>query len=56
MKTLGLRWEDNFHFNVTCGLEITTKHIVLSEIAHLYEPLELLGSVIVQAKVYFQNL
>lgn len=60
-KTLGLYWNAR---NDTLGYTITrtessrrtTKRTILSKIAQLFDPLGLLGPIIVQAKIIMQNL
>ncbi|XP_055527714.1 uncharacterized protein LOC129720282 [Wyeomyia smithii] len=61
VKTLGLKWEpasDKFGFLVPKWNTATviTKRIALSDSARLYDPLGLVGPVIVLAKVFMQNL
>ncbi|XP_062556707.1 uncharacterized protein LOC134221531 [Armigeres subalbatus] len=61
VKSLGLKWtpstdELGFHvpkWNVEC---VVTKRIALSDSARLYDPLELVGPVIVLAKYFMQEL
>ncbi|XP_053698661.1 uncharacterized protein LOC128745608 [Sabethes cyaneus] len=61
VKTLGLQWDtraDEFRFEVpqhSKSLPIT-KRIVLSDIARLFDPLGLVGPVVVQAKLFMQEL
>ncbi|GFU25809.1 integrase catalytic domain-containing protein [Nephila pilipes] len=62
IKTLYLRWnprEDNlnfFFFTISLGSNKITKCNVLAEIAGMFDPLGLLGPVIVQAKIFLQKL
>lgn len=60
VKVLGLLWdpqEDCFHFRVRLLPQpILTKRGILSEASRLFDPLGLLSPVIVQIKVFFQNL
>ncbi|XP_058820716.1 uncharacterized protein LOC131682920 [Topomyia yanbarensis] len=61
VKTLGLKWEpasDRFRFQVPKWSESTTitKRIALSDSARLYDPLGLVGPVIVLAKLFMQEL
>ncbi|XP_058811251.1 uncharacterized protein LOC131676146 [Topomyia yanbarensis] len=61
VKTLGLKWEpasDMFGFQVPTWNEgtIITKRVALSDAARLYDPLGLVGPVIVLAKVFMQEL
>lgn len=61
IKTLGLLWSpqsDTFQFKVPILpiLEIITKRIVVSEMSQLFDPLGLLGPVVVKAKMFVQVL
>lgn len=60
VKTLGLLWnpvEDNFFFSVKpLDKDHWTKQQVLSEIAKLFDPLGLLGPIVVLAKIIMQDL
>ncbi|XP_055622283.1 uncharacterized protein LOC129765871 [Toxorhynchites rutilus septentrionalis] len=61
IKTLGLKWQtttDEFLFDVPKWNDtaIITKRIALSDAAKLFDPLGLVGPVIVQAKIYLQDL
>ncbi|XP_062713603.1 uncharacterized protein LOC134290470 [Aedes albopictus] len=63
VKTLGLYWFPTtdilkFQFKVTeyCPAEIYTKRKLLSMIATLFDPLGLIGAVIVTAKIFMQRL
>ncbi|XP_055645196.1 uncharacterized protein LOC129781554 [Toxorhynchites rutilus septentrionalis] len=61
VKTLGLTWDpvnDCFTFSVPLRNEssIITKRIVLSDASKLFDPLGLIGPVIVQAKIFMQKL
>ncbi|XP_043471735.1 uncharacterized protein LOC122504617 [Leptopilina heterotoma] len=61
IKTLGLRWDpttDEFLYvvNLDNFNEIPTKRSVLSKCAKLYDPLGLLGPVIVIGKLFIQEL
>ncbi|XP_055591231.1 uncharacterized protein LOC129743272 [Uranotaenia lowii] len=61
IKTLGLIWDtqsDCFHFSVpqwNSSTEIN-KRIILSDFARLFDPLGLVGPVMVQAKIFLQEL
>ncbi|XP_055604218.1 uncharacterized protein LOC129752466 [Uranotaenia lowii] len=61
IKTLGLIWDtqsDCFHFSVpqwNSSTEIN-KRIILSDFAGLFDPLGLVGPVMVQAKIFLQEL
>ncbi|XP_055612527.1 uncharacterized protein LOC129759139 [Uranotaenia lowii] len=61
IKTLGLIWDtqsDCFHFSVpqwNASPEIN-KRLILSDFARLFDPLGLVGPVIVQAKIFLQGL
>lgn len=59
-KTLGVHWNSqqdtiNYSFNFMQNQNIT-KRSVLSEIAQLWDPLGILGPVIVNAKIFIQKL
>ncbi|XP_062541377.1 uncharacterized protein LOC134209407 [Armigeres subalbatus] len=61
VKTLGLIWEpaaDIFRFTIpNLGSEASiTKRTVLSELAKIFDPLGLIGPVVVQAKIFLQTL
>ncbi|XP_058836392.1 uncharacterized protein LOC131692967 [Topomyia yanbarensis] len=61
VKTLGLIWEpgkDCFRFAVPhwSTEPIITKRIVLADTARIFDPLGLIGPVIVQAKIFLQEL
>ncbi|XP_062557315.1 uncharacterized protein LOC134222188 [Armigeres subalbatus] len=61
IKTLGLLWfpqPDVFKFKVPAlpELNVVTKRIVVSEMSQLFDPLGLLGPVIVNAKMFIQHL
>ncbi|XP_055604233.1 uncharacterized protein LOC129752485 [Uranotaenia lowii] len=61
VTTLGLVWEpstDLFHFRPPkwSSAAIITKRIVLSDASKLFDPLGLVGPVIVQAKIFIQSL
>lgn len=59
-KTLGIHWlpgEDSFTFKINLSEdEATTKRILLSEIASLYDPLGWISPVIIKAKILIQDL
>ncbi|XP_054722042.1 uncharacterized protein LOC129231704 [Uloborus diversus] len=59
-KTLGILWNhkcDEFAFKVALeNLDIYTKRAVLSNIARIYDPLGLIGPIIVKAKIFVQKL
>ncbi|XP_055633653.1 uncharacterized protein LOC129773997 [Toxorhynchites rutilus septentrionalis] len=61
VKTLGLKWipasdELGFHVPKWNNEEVITKRIALSDSARLYDPLGLVGPVIVLAKCFMQEL
>nr|XP_042900823.1 uncharacterized protein LOC122269859 [Parasteatoda tepidariorum] len=60
IKTLGMLWNsltDSFTYKVTTSTDCNyTKRDVLSQIARIYDPLGLLGPVIVKAKIFMQQL
>ncbi|XP_062704313.1 uncharacterized protein LOC134286676 [Aedes albopictus] len=61
VKTLGLQWEprtDAYRFSTPKWNEsdAVTKRTVLSDISRLFDPLGLIGPVIVQAKLFVQKL
>lgn len=61
VKTLGMYWtpsSDCFHYVITFQLEgaWVTKRMVLSTIARLYDPLGLIGPIIVIAKMFSRKL
>lgn len=60
VKTLGLQWntkEDNFTFQVCLSNEpANTKRKILSEISKLFDPLGLVGPIIVAAKLIMRKL
>lgn len=61
VKTLGLTWEpstDCFRFSSPAWNESTaiTKRCVLSDASRLFDPLGLVGPVIIQAKIFLQDL
>jgi Pao retrotransposon peptidase/Family of unknown function (DUF5641)/Putative peptidase (DUF1758)/Integrase core domain/Integrase zinc binding domain len=61
IKTLGMRWipfEDSFIFIIEESeeLKVHTKRTVLSDIAKLFDPIGLLGPVVVRAKIFMQHL
>ncbi|XP_055634106.1 uncharacterized protein LOC129774399 [Toxorhynchites rutilus septentrionalis] len=61
IKTLGLQWDilsDKFLFEIpkhSRNLPLT-KRVVLSDIARLFDPLGLVGPVVIQAKLFMQEL
>ncbi|GFW28046.1 integrase catalytic domain-containing protein [Trichonephila clavipes] len=63
-KTLGLLWKphpDSFAFKISlmtsnCDNLIVTKKSVISTIARIFDPLELIGPVITRAKILLQSL
>lgn len=60
VKTLGLLWfpeEDSFKFKVPPlpELGVVTKRIVVSEMSQLFDPLGLLGPVVVNAKMFIKH-
>ncbi|GFW96374.1 integrase catalytic domain-containing protein [Trichonephila clavipes] len=60
VKTLGMLWDssgDSFTYKVTTSTDCNyIKRDVLSQIARIYDPLGLLGPVIVKAKIFMQQL
>ncbi|XP_058840265.1 uncharacterized protein LOC131695765 [Topomyia yanbarensis] len=61
IKTLGLVWEpstDSFRFTIPTwnSAAVITKRIVLSDVSRLFDPLGLVGPVIIQAKIFIQEL
>ncbi|XP_058827533.1 uncharacterized protein LOC131687460 [Topomyia yanbarensis] len=61
VKTLGLLWShdsDEFGFKIPGLPELSsfTKRVVLSKMAQLFDPLGLVGAVIVSAKIFVQQL
>lgn len=61
LKTLGLQWHtttDKFIFDVLKWNEsaVITKRVILSDAVKLFDPLGLVGPVIVQAKICLQDL
>lgn len=60
IKTLGIRWnarEDHFFYEINIKAEKSfTKRSILSQIAKLFDPLGLLGPIIVYAKIILQCL
>ncbi|XP_055603757.1 uncharacterized protein LOC129751989 [Uranotaenia lowii] len=61
VKTLGLLWEpssDSFKFAVPVWNSdaCVTKRSVLSDIARVFDPLGLIGPVVVQAKIFLQQI
>ncbi|XP_055627216.1 uncharacterized protein LOC129769151 [Toxorhynchites rutilus septentrionalis] len=61
IKTLGLAWEpstDNFRFHSpkwSMAADIT-KRVVLSDVSRIFDPLGLVGPVVVKAKIFMQEL
>lgn len=61
IKTLGIQWTPNkdilsYSINLSDSNRKVTKRTILSQIAKLYDPLGLLGPVIVTAKIFMQLL
>ncbi|XP_008178811.1 uncharacterized protein LOC103308006 [Acyrthosiphon pisum] len=61
IKTLGIRWKpkaDQLHYKVQVMTPLTrmTKQTIVSEISRLFDPLGLVGPVIVKAKIFIQQL
>ncbi|XP_058449453.1 uncharacterized protein LOC131429392 [Malaya genurostris] len=61
MKTLGLLWHpqtDRLAFKIPSlpAINIVTKRIVVSEMSSLFDPLGLVGPVVVSAKIFVQRL
>ncbi|XP_058817069.1 uncharacterized protein LOC131680368 [Topomyia yanbarensis] len=61
IKTLGLVWEpstDSFRFTIPTwnSAAVITKRTVLSDVSRLFDPLGLVGPVIIQAKIFIQEL
>jgi len=58
-KTLGLIWlpkTDVFCIKANINSSSTTKRGVISDLAHIYDPLGLVGPVVVTAKIFIQQL
>ncbi|XP_011882885.1 PREDICTED: uncharacterized protein LOC105570364 [Vollenhovia emeryi] len=59
-KTLGIRWnsrEDTFKFKVTLPMgTCRSKRSILSTIVQIYDPLGLIGPVVVKAKLFMRKL
>ena len=59
IKTLGLVWNptsDTFEFKALLTNTSHTKRLILSDISRIYDPLGLIGPIIVQAKIFMQSL
>ncbi|XP_035222007.1 uncharacterized protein LOC118194903 [Stegodyphus dumicola] len=60
IKALGIEWNttnDSFSYKVTTNSRLTyTKRKVLSDIARIYDPLDLIGPVITRDKIFMQSL
>ncbi|XP_058456828.1 uncharacterized protein LOC131434190 [Malaya genurostris] len=61
IKTLGLVWEpstDSFRFSIPKwnSAAVVTKRTVLSDVSRLFDPLGLVGPVIIQAKIFIEQL
>ncbi|XP_055589224.1 uncharacterized protein LOC129741507 [Uranotaenia lowii] len=61
VKTLGLQWQpssDDFRFSTISWDDKApiTKRKVLSDVARLFDPLGLVGPVVIQAKIFVQDL
>ncbi|XP_055645590.1 uncharacterized protein LOC129782412 [Toxorhynchites rutilus septentrionalis] len=60
VKTLGLIWEprtDTFRFSTPAWTSSTiTKRTILADISRLFDPLGVVGPVIIQAKIFLQEL
>ncbi|XP_033229514.1 uncharacterized protein LOC117181055 [Belonocnema kinseyi] len=61
VKALGIHWDsanDNIFYTVNFpnSKEITTKRSILSQISKLFDPLGLLGPVVILAKIWIQQL
>ena len=61
VSTLGLQWSpftDTFHYRVqmTTNATATTKRVILSKIARLYDPLRWLAPIVIRAKLLLQLL
>ncbi|XP_055633327.1 uncharacterized protein LOC129773709 [Toxorhynchites rutilus septentrionalis] len=61
VKTLGLIWEpsvDKFNYAIPrwSSEPTITKRVVLGDIARIFDPLGLIGPVVVQAKIFLQEL
>lgn len=60
IKTLGLIWEpksDNFKFKVpTWNLSDICKRSVISDLARIFDPIGLIGPIIISARVFVQSL
>ena len=58
-KTLGVHWDcenDEIIFKVRPSKEVVTKRDILSEVAILFDPLGLLATVIIRAKILLQSI
>ncbi|XP_058827738.1 uncharacterized protein LOC131687658 [Topomyia yanbarensis] len=60
VKTLGLVWEpgtDTFRFSTPkWSTGVITKRAVLADVSRLFDPLGLVGPVVIQAKIFIQDL
>ncbi|CAK9827469.1 hypothetical protein ANTRET_LOCUS5158 [Anthophora retusa] len=61
VKTLGVYWNSaadtiNYSITITTSMSQITKRVISSEIAKIYDPLGLLGPVIIVAKILLQKI
>jgi len=61
VKTMGLSWKSNddtyqYKIDKVNNNKVITKHTVLSTIATIFDPLSLIGLVVVKAKMFMQQL
>ena len=59
LKILGLQWNpksDSFMYNLEIPSKLNTKRAILSNIAKIYDPLGFLAPVVLQMKIYMQEL
>ncbi|XP_017793555.1 PREDICTED: uncharacterized protein LOC108575302 [Habropoda laboriosa] len=61
VKTLGVYWDSaadtiNYSITITTSMSQITKRVISSEIAKIYDPLGLLGPVIIVAKILLQKI
>ncbi|XP_067205391.1 uncharacterized protein [Linepithema humile] len=60
VPTLGMQWNsqsDTFQFNITTTKQLKiSKRSILSTTAHIFDPLGILGPIIITAKIFMQRL